>query len=86
MEKTPPPAPLLTEPVPIFETFATGLNEIADCGGYVRLTWHVDRPVVGTPEIERAVVSRLIISPTALAELRRELSALRSRELEAGLA
>lgn len=60
-EKTEKPAPLLSEPVPIFETFVTGVAEARDCGDFVRVTFFVDRPVTGTPETERAVVARLIV-------------------------
>ena len=60
-EKEMKPAPLLSEPVPIFETFVTGVAEARDCGDFVHLTFFVDRPVTGTPEMERAVVARLIV-------------------------
>ena len=39
----------------------TGVAEARDCGDFVRLTFFVDRPVTGTPEMERAVVARLIV-------------------------
>ena len=55
------PAPLVTEPVPIFETFVTGVASADDCGDFIRVTLVVDRPLVGTPATERAVVTRLIV-------------------------
>jgi len=64
-EKRLKPAPLLSEPVPIFETFVTGIAEAADCGDFVRLTFFVDRPLAGTPETERAIVARLIVPRSA---------------------
>jgi hypothetical protein len=73
-DRNPQPATLLSEPVPIFETFVTGVAEARDCGDFVRVAFYVDRPVTGTPETERAVVARLIVPrgayETVLAGLR----------------
>lgn len=69
MKESTTPVPLLTEPVPIFETFTTGIADTDDCGDFVRLTFYVDRPVVGTPAIERAVVARLIVPSGAYASV-----------------
>lgn len=60
---------LLTEPVPIFETFCSGIAEVTDLGSAVRITCWVDRPVVGTSATERAVVARLIRTPEAARSL-----------------
>ena len=60
-DKNPQPAPLMSEPVPIFETFVTGVAEARDCGDFVRVAFYVDRPLTGTCETERAIVARLII-------------------------
>ena len=64
MEPAPETAPL-TEPVPVFETFVTGVAEVDDCRDFFRVTFYVDRTLVGTPESERAIVARLVI-PSAL--------------------
>lgn len=60
---------LLTEPVPIFETFCSGIAEVTDLGAAVRVTCWVDRPVVGTSATERAVVARLILTREAAKSL-----------------
>ncbi|MHA1560272.1 MAG: hypothetical protein ACTSWI_06330 [Alphaproteobacteria bacterium] len=65
METPPRPAPIVTEPVPIFETFVTGIAAAEDCGDFFRVSFYVDRPLVGTHESERAIVARLIV-PSAL--------------------
>ena len=65
METAPELAPIVTEPVPIFETFVTGIAAAEDCGDFFRVSFYVDRPLVGTHESERAIVARLII-PSAL--------------------
>lgn len=67
--------PLMTEPVPIFETFCTGIAEVSDLGPVVRVTCYVDRPVTGTNETERAVVARLALSNEAAATLAGALAA-----------
>ncbi len=76
--KAPPPVPLITEPVPIFETFTTGVANADDCGDFIRLTFYVDRPLVGTPESERAVVVRLIVPRHAYASVVEALAAGRA--------
>ncbi len=63
------PVPLISEPVPIFETFTTGIANTDHCGDFVRLTFYVDRPLVGTPVVERAVVARLIVPSAAYASM-----------------
>lgn len=67
VETMPKTAPIVTEPVPIFETFVTGVASAEDCGDFFRVSFYVDRPLVGTPESERAIVARIII-PNGLYE------------------
>lgn len=73
----PPP---LTEPVPIFETFCTGVAEVADLGSVVRVTCYVDRPLAGTKESERAVVARLVLSADAATALARKLAVTEAQQ------
>lgn len=67
--------PLLTEPVPIFETFVTGVANAENCGDFLRLTFFVDRPVTRTPATERAVVARLVVPQAFYRELVDDLAA-----------
>jgi hypothetical protein len=78
-DKNPQSAPLLSEPVPIFETFVTGVAEARDCGDFVRVAFYVDRPLTGTCETERAIVARLIVPRGAYGEV---LAGLRLAEAE----
>jgi hypothetical protein len=67
VETTPKTAPIVTEPVPIFETFVTGVASAEDCGDFFRVSFYVDRPLIGTPESERAIVARIVV-PSRLYE------------------
>ena len=66
---------LLSEPVPIFETFCDDIAEVSDLGSVVRVTCSVVRPVSGTAAQERAVVSRLVLTPEAARSLSDALAA-----------
>lgn len=68
---------LIAEPVPIFETFTTGIAEINDCGDFVRVAYFVDRPLSGTLETERAIVARLIIPTSAYSGIVEAMSNVR---------
>lgn len=59
----------VTEPVPVFETFTTGVASVDNCGDFRRVTFFVDRPLVGTSVMERAVIARLIVPSGIYADM-----------------
>lgn len=73
--------PIVSEPVPIVDVFATGLAEIERGDGFIRLTFYADRalviegdeivPVTGT---ERMVVARLVLPSAAYQDILRRLA------------
>ena len=64
VETAPKQSAIVTEPVPIFETFVTGVASAEDCGDFYRVSFYVDRPLIGTVESERAIVARIIVPST----------------------
>lgn len=71
-------APPLTEPVPVEDTFVTGLGRVEKRGDFVRLDFVAEGDVIdGTEDAttENRIVSKIVLSPTRLRRVIRQLQA-----------
>lgn len=59
--------PIAYEPVPVTDTFVTGMLPVEDRGGVMRLTLVADR-IDGRGAIERTIVARLVMGREAMVE------------------
>jgi len=77
-------APPLVEPVPVGDTFVTGLGLAEPRGDFVRLTFFSERCVVeaasefatAPPAEERTVEARLVLTPDRLRRIVRQMQDL----------